>query len=159
MYLEKSCFGLIVVAIAALALSIVAGVQLYHVYQDIDAQMYRAQVSVEADKMASRLEDLRVNMEKHGMTSGYVFPLWGSPASDIGLDYEAVIDAHSRALLLAEQDRASVQYQSGMDDLRGTIREIKLDGVTFAAWRNPFLYIAVLLWIILIVMVFLISES
>jgi len=126
-------------------------IHLFQVYQGVDALLYRAQVSVEADKLAVRLGELSKNMERFGMTHGYVFPLIGSPRSDVGLDYEAINDAHDRAIILSGLEKSSAAYQSGMDDLRGVIRELQIDGMTFVAWRYLPIYAALLLLLILFV--------
>lgn len=100
--------------------------------RDIDMYAQRAQVSSDAVVMAQRLDELAVNMEQYGYTHGHAAIIWKHPGNDAGLDYQAIKDLAERAHLIAKMPQDSVEYQTGLDDMRGTLREIELQGGYFA---------------------------
>ncbi|MCA9369613.1 MAG: hypothetical protein H6774_03080 [Pseudomonadales bacterium] len=131
----------------ALVFTLLAGGQSYGSYSDVDSMLYRAQVSADAVKMERRIGQLQTNMERRGMTRGYAAIIFRTPTADMSLDYEAVVDLRERALLVSQMPENSTEYQVGLDDLRGTLREIEIEGWYFTLIRSPFAWIALFLWV------------
>lgn len=114
-------------------LFVIVAVQAWQVEKDINKVQYRAQVAADADRMIVLLDELIGNMEERDMTSGHAALIFKSPTNDIGQDYQALLAVRERAQLLAGLDRTSPAYNSGLDDLRGTLREINIEAWYYEA--------------------------
>lgn len=122
--------------------------------RDIDSMVNRAQISADATKMADRIDVTLSNMDRMGVRQGHAALIFKTPENDVALDYEALADLRDRARSISELDSTSVEYQTALDDMRGTLREIVVDAYYYALIRNPFLWIDIVLWIIVIVLFF-----
>jgi len=94
--------------------------------KDIGAPLNRAQVAANPTDMDKFMAKVQEGMEKHGMTSGN----WGiinqTDDSDFAVAYEAVKSIRVRIATIKGFDPNSTQYQVGLDDVRGTIRELNI---------------------------------
>ena len=158
MFKDKGCFILITLIILAVVLSVVTLIQVYPVYTEIDSQLKRAQVSSSMLSMAENLEKVRVGMVINNVTSGHAAMVFKTPLNDVGEDYKAIVALRDRAISLAKSDPNSIEYNVGLDDLRGTVREIQIEAYYYAAIRNPFYWISILLWVFIAIF-FVVWES
>ena len=100
------------------------GLQYYHLNRDLDSVQDRAQISANPQDMLLYLETMRDNMVKYGATSGHTALLWKTPANDLALHFQAVNSMVGRLGEIQGLPRDSDAYQSGLDDLRGVLREM-----------------------------------
>lgn len=114
---------------------------------EVYAYKHRAQVAAEAEDVLKYLERLKEGMEKWGMTKGHYALIFKTPWNDAGLDYIALTRAIERVKRLIGMDKSSVAYQTGMDDVRGIIRELEMDVFYFWALHTPLLWGFVVRWI------------
>lgn len=100
----------------------------------------RAQVAAQDQDMLGYLQSLSNGMEKWKMTSGHYALIFKTPWNDAGLDYRAVCKAIERVNKIAKMSPTSVAYQTGMDDVRGIVREIDMNVFYFWALHTPLLW-------------------
>jgi len=98
----------------------------YQYQREIMGYKNRAQVAGNAEDMQEYLKDMKEGMKKNGMTSGHYALIFKHPWNDISRDLKAVNRAIERLDKIKRMNRNSVEYQTGMDDVRGIIRELKL---------------------------------
>ena len=94
--------------------------------RDIEAYKDRAQVSANVIEMAYWLEQLEANMEAKGMREGYASIFVQSPYTDMAEVRKNINIIQERAISISLMDTQSDAYQQGLDDLRGTLREVNL---------------------------------
>jgi len=99
----------------------------------VNAYLERAQIASSAEDMNMYLNLLKNGMEDWGYTEGHYALIFKTPWNDAELDYRAVNQAISRTEMIMEMDKMSPEYQTGMDDVRGIIREIELN--IFYHWQ------------------------
>lgn len=145
------CFLSTFILFWAVAMTVISVNMFYPVYADVDAMLERVQVSADMAKMATRLGTLISNMEKHGITHGHASILFKNPQNDVGLDYEALKDLQERALKVAELPEDSVEYQTALDDMRGTLREIDIGAVTYAEIHSPVFWLTTAMWFLAVI--------
>ena len=117
----------------------------YCVSRDTTAWLNRAQVSSNPEDMKEFLINARDGMNKWGCSEGYAALVFKKPDNDMLLIRRALDRTIERAKQLESMDIHSVSYQTGLDDLRGTIRELDFQAEYF--WfihRGMLLFIA--LW-------------
>ncbi len=85
-----------------------------------------------AEDVAEYTENLQAGMERYGLTSGYAAFVFTHPGNDLGLIYKAVREAVGQARLVATLDAKSDAYQQGIDNLRGTLRELQIPA--YSGW-------------------------
>lgn len=143
---------LIGIAVGVIVISVIVCVlMVFPVYRDIDATISRAQLSADAERMVNYLDQVITNMEKRGITQGSAAMVFKTPLNDIGLNHQALKDLKERAELISKMEKDSVEYQTGLDDLRGTLREINVDAGYYALWHNFFFWLAIATFIIAII--------
>lgn len=96
----------------------------YQLDRDIDSLIDRAQVGANAEDMLEYLKQLKENMEAVGMTKGHTALIFKNPRNDVGLNYKAVKRMIERLEGVKDLPRDGTAYQTAMDDIRGTIREL-----------------------------------
>lgn len=96
----------------------------YHIQRDIVAPFERAQVSATADNMLKYIQQGKAALEMKGWTSGHTAYVFKTETTDMALVYESIIGLEDRLKLINSMEPASMEYQSGMDDCRGIIREL-----------------------------------
>lgn len=117
----------------------------YCVSRDTTAWLNRAQVSSNPKDMKEFLINTRDGMDKWGCNEGYAALVFKKPDNNMLLIRRALNRSVERAKQLESMDINSVTYQTGLDDIRGTIRELDLQAEYF--WfihRGMLLFIA--LW-------------
>jgi len=130
----------------AIVTSVVIGIKGYEINRDINGWKVRAQVSSEPNDMYLYMSNVKSGMEAYGMTNGYAALIFTTPDNDMSLIYRAVGQHISQAQVLTTMNRASQEYQSGLDNLRGSIRE--LDIHAFAYWgAHQGLFLNILCWV------------
>lgn len=96
----------------------------YRIRKDTTDWLERAQVSSNPVDMEEYLGNCRDGLIKWNITSGHWAFIFKRPTNDMGLAYEALLSAIQRAQEIQTLNYTSAAYQSGIDDLRGTIREM-----------------------------------
>jgi hypothetical protein len=79
------------------------------------------------------MSKVKEGMERWRMTSGSAALIFHTPQNDMSLIYRAVTQHVDQAKVLTEMDRSSPEYQTGLDNLRGSIRELDLHAFNFWA--------------------------
>lgn len=96
------------------------------IQRDIDGWKTRAQVSSEPNDMLAYMTYVKEGMERWEMTEGYSALIFQTPDNDMSLIYRAVNQHIGQAAVLTTMDRSTPEYQTGLDNLRGSIRELDL---------------------------------
>jgi len=146
----KAAIGCLIVAIVATTVWVSTG---YHINRDIEGWKTRAQVSSEPNDMLRYMTLTSAGMERYGMTSGSAAIILKTPENDMSLIYHTVQQHIDQAKILTSMDRSSPEYQTGLDNLRGSIRELNLYAFAFWSARGGFIWQIVCLvsWILLLV--------
>lgn len=156
----KVALFLVLLALAVVCTAAIV-VNHWHINQDIEGWKGRAQVSSEPNDMLAWMKNVQAGMEKWGMTEGYSALIFTSPENDMSLIYHTVQSHVAQAEVLTKMPRNSQEYQSGLDNLRGSIRELNLH--TSEYWDKHtglFLWVfAIVLWTIVLVWFFVAIET
>lgn len=141
----KKVAGVVVIlgVLIMLVFGAISFIQWYQVKVDTVAIEERAQVCSNMKDMAENLTELQENLESYGMTEGYAAVIFKSPENDMALDYKAVVALRERADLLKDSDPTSIEYNVALDDMRGTLRELKIHSLGWWNIRNVIFWIAV----------------
>lgn len=100
-----------------------------YVYDNkVDAVIDRAQVSADREDMQEQLVALRDNLTELGWTSGHFALVWKTPRNDLQLNFKAVERLIERLSEIQHLPKSDVAYQTALDDIRGTIRELPNPG-------------------------------
>jgi hypothetical protein len=105
----------------------------YQLDRNINGWKDRAQVSSEPNDMLQWITKTKEGMENWGMTSGYSELIWQTPDNDMALIYKTVVNHVNQAEVLTKMNRSTPEYQTGLDNLRGSIRELDLQ--TYGYWN------------------------
>ncbi|HHT9138796.1 MAG TPA: hypothetical protein ACFYEK_16320 [Candidatus Wunengus sp. YC60] len=147
----------IVFLLIAVVSSIAIGLTSWHIDQDINGWKSRAQVSSEPHDMLLYMSNVKAGMEKWGITSGNAALFFPTPETDIAMILRSIQQHIDQAKILTAMDRSTPQYQTGLDNLRGSIRELNVhafqdwsnhDGLllTITVWLGWILFIVFALW-------------
>jgi hypothetical protein len=117
------------------------GWKFFELNRDLDSIQERAQIAANPQDMLGYVRTLRDNMTKHGATSGHTALILKTPANDLALHFRAVNSAIERLEQIQALTPDSAAFQSGLDDLRGILREMPhiangLFWVTYAWWMG-----------------------
>jgi hypothetical protein len=87
------------------------------------------------------MAQVQEGMEKHSLTSGHwgfwqLFGINRNVDNDFGIAYEAVINIRARLADIKQFDHKSTEYQVGLDDVRGTIRELNIGQQDWNKYQN-----------------------
>jgi hypothetical protein len=116
---------LVTVATLVTIVSIIVVVVVWYGYaRTIDSVIDRAQVAADAQDMFEYMVELKGNLEAKGLTKGHFALVFKMPSNDLALHYRAINRSIERLELLKSLDKASTAYQTGLDDIRGAIREL-----------------------------------
>lgn len=119
--------GLLVVgALLAAICVVVIVITSYHIDRDINGWKTRAQVSSEPNDMHEYMSNVKAGMEQWEMTNGYAALIFTKPDNDMSLIYRAVTQHVEQSKVLTAMNRSTPEYQTGLDNLRGSIRELEL---------------------------------
>lgn len=113
--------------------------------KELDAVIDRAQVAAKAEDMLDYLNMYKSNLQKRGLTTGHTALIFKNPRNDLSLHYKAVNNMIERLEMVQEMNATSVEYQTALDDLRDTTRELEFiaEGVTWVKTMHWFLWVAV----------------
>lgn len=133
----------------------------YTINRDIEGWKTRAQVSSEPNDMYEYMSNVKTGMENAGMTSGYAALIFKTPENNMALVYRAVNQHVDQAKILTSMNRSSPEYQTGLDNLRGSIRELDLHAFYFWSVRDGLLawIICIIAWVSVLIFGFLWLES
>lgn len=140
------CGLLTLAAMLALALVILGIVMGYQADRDIGSWMDRAQVAADASDISIYVKTAMRGLENYSLTDGYCAIIFKKPDNDLGLNYLAYERIAKRADNLHLLDHSSDAYQSGVDDLRGTTREIAQPGFG-CMMAQEWIWVTILWWI------------
>lgn len=98
----------------------------YQIDRDINGWKTRAQVSSEPNDMHEYMSNVKTGMARWDMTSGYAALILQKPDNDMKLILRTVEQHVDQAKVLTTLSRSSPEYQTGLDNLRGSIRELDL---------------------------------
>lgn len=132
--------------------AIITVIIVFPVYRDIDQMISRAQLGADAERIVEYLDQVISNMERYRITQGSAAMIFKTPLNDVGLNYQALKDLRDRATLIAKLKKDSVEYQTGLDDIRGTLREIDVHALYYKIWHNFAFWIVIADVIIFIIL-------
>jgi len=121
----------------------------YEVSKNIGSWLERAQVSADAEDMAIYVDKALLGLKKYDLNDGYCAIIFKKPDNNLNLHFQAITQIARRARQLSSLDKTSDAYQSGIDDLRGTLREIIRPGF-MCMMAGSYIWVAVLWWIDLV---------
>lgn len=124
-----SLFALVV----AIFTSVSLGLTSWRIDQDINGWKDRAQVSSEPNDMLAYMTKVKEGMERWGMTSGNAALFFPTPSTEMDLIYRTVDQHVVQAQVLTTMDRTTPEYQTGLDNLRGSIRELDVHAFQYYA--------------------------
>jgi hypothetical protein len=119
---DESFEGLALVGL--LAVLAFGGWQSFQLNRDLDSVQDRAQIAANPEDMLGYVRTMRDNMMKHGATSGHTALLLKTPANDLALHFQAVNSVIERLEEIQSLPADSAAFQTGLDDLRGVLREM-----------------------------------
>lgn len=132
----------LVFLVAFVACCVVIFVAHYNISYDIIGWQVRGQVSSEPNDMHLYMSNVKAGLEKWGMTTGHADPFLPKPDNDMALIYRTVNQQVEQSLVLTTMDRRSPEYQTGLDNLRGSIRELNVQAHHY--WS---LHIGLIFWL------------
>ena len=99
------------------------GLQSYYLNRDLDSVQDRAQIAAEPEDMLAYVRTMRDNMQKYRATTGHRALLMKTPATDLALHLQAINSVIRRLEQIEALPADSAAYQTGLDDVRGVLRE------------------------------------
>lgn len=144
----KTIVGVLSLVFCAIAIivSVMLGITGWHIRQDIGGWQERAQVSMEPDDMALYMTNVKEGMQKWGVTEGNALLFFPTPATDMSLIFRAVNQHIDTAKSLINMDRSSIQFATGLDNLRGGIRELSIPAYQYYV-NHQYLSTNIFCWI------------
>lgn len=121
----------------------------WQIDNEIDGWKSRAQVSSEPNDMLEYMTHVKEGMENWGMTSGNAALIFRTPENNMAEIYKTVLNHVDQAKVLTTLDRTTPEYQTGLDNLRGSIRELDLHADSYWGVHQG-LIVWVLFWLSLI---------
>lgn len=148
-YSSSSDSGSTLLFIGLLLLTLVCGGKyFYSSYtnsRDLDSLVERAQVAANPDKVLEYVNSYKETLESRGLTSGHFALIFTKPTNSYEAHYEAVTSIIERLEKIKAYDRESdpsleAAFQTGLDDVRGVLRELEFigDGTT---WVENFIFL------------------
>ena len=125
----------------------------YFISREIGDWQYRAQISSNVVDMKSDMEKVKAGLEKWQMTEGNAYLIFKRPETDMGLVMQAVNSILFRAGQLESLNITSTEYQVGMDDLRGVIRELWIPAGLYWTRHHG------LVWFIVVIVLYVLSAG
>lgn len=102
----------------------------YPMQRDVWGVLDRAQITAESGDMLKLVQEARTNLENKenlfgkNQIEGHCALIFKEPSNDLGAQYLAIKNIEKRLQRTNTFDKNSVEYQSAIDDIRGTIREL-----------------------------------
>jgi len=130
---------------------------LYLVARDTTAFLDRAQVSADIEDMEDYMIKVKNGMEKWNLTSGYAAFIFRHPENNMKLIMRTIDKIIMRADTVKKMPKYSIEYQTAIDDLRGTIRELDIKAEYRFCISHPiwFWWSVLFGWVIIILLVIL----
>lgn len=140
----------VLVGVISLVISIWMGVMMgYIVDRDTTSWLVRAQVASNPADMVEYLKNVEAGMKKHNLTDNSANLIFKKPETDMKLIMKSLSSLIERAKNVQEMKPKSVEYQTALDDLRGTLRELNL--YSSGRWNAKVWYMNIIipvLWIL-----------
>jgi hypothetical protein len=146
---KASTFALILSPLTTVLLILLYVIICYRLVYDLDAKINRAQVAADREDMIGYLTELKNNMERRGMTSGHFALIFRTDTNDLALHYRTVNRLLERLRSIEDIPKSETAYQVALDDIRGTIRELRNPAFGYAWTHYWFLWLValgILLW-------------
>lgn len=121
--------------------------QWYGLSKDVDAYIDRAQVAADREDMIDYMQHLKENMQKNDLTEGHFALIFTTPANDLALHFKTVGRILERLHGIEGIPKNETAYQVALDDIRGTIRELKNPSSSVVWVRFWFLYVGFVIWL------------
>jgi len=122
----------------------------YFIARDVDDWQYRAQISSNVEDMKKDMELVKDGLIKWQATEGNAYLVFKRPEAEMTLVMQAIDSILNRANQLEGLEISSTEYQVGMDDLRGVIRELWIPAGIY--WQRhqglPWMIATIVLWIL-----------
>ncbi len=103
----------------------------YPLERDVWGVLDRAQISAESEEMYKLVNEAIINLENKKslfsglpQTKGNCALIFQKPVNNLEMQYTALVNIRTRLERTNTFDKSSVEYQSAIDDIRGTIREV-----------------------------------
>ncbi len=103
----------------------------YPLERDVWGILDRAQISAESDDMlrlvniaVNNIENKRSLFSGYPQTKGYCALIFQKPENSLEMQYTAMLNIRKRLERTDTFDKNDVEYQTAIDDIRGTIREL-----------------------------------
>ncbi len=100
---------------------------LYPIDRDVWDVLDRAQITAESDDMFELVNQAIKGLEERGQHKGHCALVFKKPSNSLDAQYLALKNIRTRLERTNKFDKSSVEYQSAIDDMRGTIRELPYD--------------------------------
>ena len=97
----------------------------YQLNRDVVFVAYRAQVAADVPDMLKYIRELKSGMERHGMTRGHTAPIFKNSTNDLEKLNSSISSIITRLEAIKDIPRTEMTYQVALDDIRGTIRELR----------------------------------
>lgn len=146
---KAGCLLFVFLSLIALVNGFMLFLTHYHISRDIEGWKERAQVSSEPNDMLEYMTNVKEGMEEWNITEGNADILFPNPDNDMSLIYRAVGQHIDQAQVLTTMNRSTPEYQTGLDNLRGSIRELNLNVHAYWDWHQGLLPWALLVFVIL----------
>jgi hypothetical protein len=103
----------------------------YQLEKDVWDVLDRAQTSADAEYMykltseaISSLENKKGLISGKSQSSGHCALIFKKPSNSLDYQYRIMLNIQERLNVTRTFDKSSVEYQTAIDDIRGTIREV-----------------------------------
>jgi len=103
----------------------------YPLERDVWGVLDRAQISAESEEMyklvneaINSLENKRSLISNKPQSEGHCALIFKKPDNSLGMQYTALLNIRERINRTNSFDKSSVEYQTAIEDVRGTIREV-----------------------------------
>jgi len=97
----------------------------YPMSRDVWSKLNRAQTSAEADVMANYVSEAISGLTSREQIDGYCTLFFPTADNDLSVQYKTLQNILVRLERAKTFDKNSPEYQTAIDDIRGTIREIR----------------------------------
>ncbi len=149
----KGVLAFVAVVLLAFSIGLTVGcvAQNISVNNDVNAWLTRAQVAADIEDMMIYLDRAEQGLDDRNMNSGHSGVVIKNAANDFTLIRQNIDRIQERAGQLSktpvEQRGGDAAYQQGLDDLRGTLRELSVPAEGYY-WRHDGLLYLISVWFV-----------
>jgi len=97
---------------------------LYPIDRDVWDNLDRAQITAESEDMLLLVNKAIIGLESREQDKGHCALIFKKPSNSLDAQFLALKNIKMRLEITNTFDKNSVEYQSAIDDIRGTIREV-----------------------------------